>query len=90
MLNRRIFLILSKDNPEDIQLWLGKEGETRGGQRQRIGIARALVQESCSQLVFDEATSSLDNETEQGVMDSIRKPSQGSNCVTDSPQILLC
>ena len=41
-----------------------------GGQRQRIGIARALYKRA-SVLVFDEATSSLDNETEQGVMDSI-------------------
>lgn len=41
-----------------------------GGQRQRIGIARALYKRA-SVLVFDEATSSLDNATEQAVMESI-------------------
>jgi ATP-binding cassette subfamily B protein len=41
-----------------------------GGQRQRIGIARALYKKA-SVLVFDEATSSLDNATEQAVMESI-------------------
>ena len=41
-----------------------------GGQRQRIGIARALYKEA-SVLVFDEATSSLDNATELAVMESI-------------------
>jgi ABC-type multidrug transport system fused ATPase/permease subunit len=43
-----------------------------GGQRQRIGIARALYKRA-SVLVFDEATSSLDNATEQAVMESIQR-----------------
>jgi ATP-binding cassette, subfamily B, bacterial PglK len=40
------------------------------GQRQVIGIARALYKQA-SVLIFDEATSSLDNPTEQAVMESI-------------------
>lgn len=41
-----------------------------GGQRQRIGIARALYKKA-DVIVFDEATSSLDNDTERAVMDAI-------------------
>ena len=41
-----------------------------GGQRQRIGLARAFYMKS-SVVVFDEATSSLDNETEGLVMEAV-------------------
>ena len=49
-----------------------------GGQRQRIGIARALYRKS-KLLLFDEATSSLDIETEKAIVDCIKDLEGKSN-----------
>ncbi len=49
-----------------------------GGQRQRVEIARALVQEP-SVLVLDEATSGMDAESEDKILSAVRR--RGMTCV---------
>jgi ATP-binding cassette, subfamily B, bacterial PglK len=57
--------------PKQYKTRVGERGvQLSGGQRQRIGIARALYK-GTDVIIFDEATSSLDNSTESIVMQAI-------------------
>ena len=62
--------------PRDYDTEIGTLGERlSGGQRQRIAIARALLHDS-PVFVFDEATSSVDVESEELILDTIRELAQ--------------
>ena len=68
--------------PDSYDTQVGERGlKLSGGEKQRVAIARALIKKP-QILLFDEATSSLDTHTEQGILASFREISKNYTTLT--------
>jgi ABC-type multidrug transport system fused ATPase/permease subunit len=67
--------------PHGYDSLVGERGDTlSGGQRQRIGIARAVIRNSPI-MILDEPTAALDTESEQLVIEGLRRLMQGRTVI---------
>ena len=67
--------------PDGYNTLVGERGQKlSGGQRQRVSIARAVLKDPPI-LIFDEATSSVDNETEAAIQRSLERITEGRTTI---------
>ena len=73
--------------PQGYKTLIGERGaRLSGGQRQRLAIARTLLKDPPI-LIFDEATSSLDGETEAAILKELRELMTGKTTLIVSHRL---
>jgi ATP-binding cassette subfamily B protein len=69
-----------EDFPQGLDTMVGERGITlSGGQRQRLALARALILDPAI-LILDDALSSVDTATEEGILKELRAAKDGRTC----------
>lgn len=75
------------DFPEGFETRLGERGiNLSGGQKQRISIARAIIKDP-NLLIFDDCLSAVDTETEEKILNALKRIMKGKTAVIISHRV---